>query len=265
MSDRLLEATYRAERSHFWWRGFRQFIRPVVAQAIQGVEQGRLPRLLDVGCGTGANVQVLSEFGDAYGFDLTFLGLRYARVGYGQRHAVQASAVAAPFPDSSFDVVTAFDVLYALSDEDETAAIREMYRMLRPGGATVVNVAALRILRGAHAEFGGELKRSSRRRLRRVLSEGGFEVEWLTYTNFATFPLALVLRNLQRVTGYTLVEDIALPPASLNAAIAKVLSLEAGALRRLRGMPIGSSLLCLARKPCAGQPSTVRATPTGSC
>src|SRR5512134_167222 len=103
--DRLLEATYRVEQQHFWWKGLRGFARPLVADALSG---RRDPRILDCGCGTGANLVMLGEFGHASGFDLTFRGLELAHE-YGQRRVAQASITEMPFGDEAFDLVTAFD------------------------------------------------------------------------------------------------------------------------------------------------------------
>jgi SAM-dependent methyltransferase len=248
--DLLLEATRRAEQQHFWFRGFRRFVRPLVDRALAGVPA---PEILDCGCGTGNNLVMLGGFGRASGFDLSWHGLEFAR-DYGQRRLAHASITHVPFASGRFDLVTAFDVLYSLPGEAEGAAVRELHRVLKPGGHLIVNVAALNILRGNHSVFGGEVRRSSRRRLRRVLSEGGFDILRLTYTNFTLFPLMLLVRTGQRLMGLAAPEeagtDIAVPPAPVNAALSGLLTLEAAALRRV-DMPVGSSLLCLARKnPC---------------
>ena len=72
--DRLLEATFLAEREHFWFKGFRQFITPFIERGLAGVSA---PRMLDCGCGTGSNLALLKRYGHASGFDLTSLGLQY--------------------------------------------------------------------------------------------------------------------------------------------------------------------------------------------
>ena len=72
--DRLLEATYRVEQRHFWWTGLRAFVGPLAAEATRGLTAARI---LDCGCGTGANLQMLETYGRAWGFDLSFRGLEY--------------------------------------------------------------------------------------------------------------------------------------------------------------------------------------------
>jgi len=246
--DRLLEATYRVEQRHFWWSGLRSFVRPLVAEALTGRSN---PRILDCGCGTGANLVLLSEFGRASGFDLSWRGLEFAKT-YGQRCTAQASMTHIPFANDSFDLVTAFDVLYSLREEDETRAIAEIRRVLKPGGTLIVNVAALSILRGNHAVFGAEVRRSTRRRLRGVLSRAGFDVTRLTYSNASLFPLIFTVRTTQRLMGLASPEeagtDVVIPIAPINALLTTMLRLEARALR-VMNMPIGSSLLCVARRP----------------
>ena len=246
--EQLLEATYKAEQRHFWFRGFRQFVRPLVADAVKGVTN---PQVLDCGCGTGANMVLLGQAGRAFGFDLTWSGLVHARQ-YGQSRIARASITDIPFVDGAFDLVTAFDVLYCLEEGPEAEAIAEMYRVLKPGGYAIVNLAALNILRGQHSVFGQEVRRSTRRRLRLVLERGGFRVKRLTYTNFTLFPLMLGVRLTQRLIGIAGPEeggiDINVPPAPVNAALTAMVSLEARALRYV-DMPLGSSLLCLAQKP----------------
>jgi SAM-dependent methyltransferase len=246
--DRLLAATLQVEQLHFWFRGLRNFVRPLIAEATAGIPA---PLILDCGCGTGANLVLLNEYGRAFGFDLAPSGLRYARR-YGQRRIANASITQIPFCDKAFDLVTAFDVLYCLSDAQESAAVSEVFRVLRPGGTLLVNVAALSILRGNHSIFGSEVRRSTRRRLRAVLTRAGFIVSRLTYTNASLFPLMLAVRTGQRLMGLATPEeagtDLALPLAPINALLSAVLWCESRALR-VMDMPIGSSLLCVARRP----------------
>lgn len=246
--EQLLDKTFQAEREHFWFKGFRRFIGPLLADAVRGVHA---PRALDCGCGTGTNLTLLAGHASAYGFDLTMNGLRYARANGGQRVA-HASITHIPFASNQFDLVTSFDVLQCLTEEQEAAAVGGMARILKPGGRLILNVAALEWLRGSHAVFAAEVRRYTRPILQRPLERAGLVVERMTYTNFSIFPLMLATRTWQRWSGATsqaaLESDLTVPAPAVNAALAALLYAEAGLLR-VTNMPVGSSILCVARKP----------------
>lgn len=244
----LLRATARAEARHFWFRGFRAFVTPLVRTALRGT---RAPRILDCGCGTGANVELLGRFGRAYGFDLSEMGLRIARES-GRMSIARATVTAAPFPGAAFDLVTSFDVLYSLDEHDEGTAVAEMFRVLKPGGFALVNVAAMPMLTGDHSVLSRERRRYTKSSLRAILERAGFQIARLTYTNATLFiPLAMV-RAFHRWRGLAAEaeagREIAVPVAPVNAALSALVGLESLWLRAIDN-PFGSSLLCLARKP----------------
>ena len=153
--EHLLRATARAEATHFWFRGFRLFVSPLLRQATKDRSS---PLILDCGCGTGNNLTLLEQFGHAYGFDLTAIGLKIGRES-GRSRLARASVTAIPFPADTFDIVTSFDVLYSLEAVDEHAAVAEMFRVAKPGGFVVVNVAAMQSLRGDHSVLSREVRR----------------------------------------------------------------------------------------------------------
>jgi SAM-dependent methyltransferase len=244
--DRLLEATARAERDHFWFRGFRRFVTPLLDRAAGG---RRDLLMLDCGCGTGHNLQLLRRAGSAVGIDITFSGLKYA-VSRGDRKIAQASAARLPFAEGVFDIVSSFDVIYSLPDDVERAAVSEMWRVLKPGGHLLVNVAAMPMLHGSHSVLSSEIRRYSRSGLRRLLESAGFRIERITYTNFSTLPLTAGVRLAQRFIGghRESAAEITVPAPPVNSLLSGVLAAEAAALK-YADMPLGSSLLCLARKP----------------
>jgi len=248
--EHLLRATAKAETRHFWFRGFRRFVTPLVELAVGGRPN---PLILDCGCGTGANVELLNAYGRAFGFDLTETGLRLGREA-GRTRLARASVTASPFAGASFDLVTSFDVLYALEDADERLAIADMYRLLKPGGFALVNVAAMTLLRGDHSVLSHEVRRYHRRQLREHLEAAGFSIVRLTYTNAALFLPLAVLRILQRARGLRpeseVQQEISVPPEPINMLMTGVVGLESLWLRWF-DVPFGSSLLCLARKPAS--------------
>jgi hypothetical protein len=127
-----------------------------------------------------------------------------------------------------------------------------MFRLLKPGGHAIVNVAAMPVLRGDHSMLSRELRRYSRDELRARLEAAGFVIQRLTYTNATLFLPLAIARLLQRRRGLRRESEadaeIAVPPAPINALLTAVMRLEALWLRAF-DEPFGSSLLCLARKP----------------
>jgi SAM-dependent methyltransferase len=242
----LLELTARAEPSHFWFHGLRAYVVPVILEIVDG---RRDLRILDCGCGTGYNMQTLLEpYGRTFGFDLDEDSMwRARRTG---RPIVRANIQQIPFPSESFDLATSFDVIQSVPDDRR--ALREMARILRPGGHVVLNVTALDILRGDHSDVWGELRRYNPARAVQLLSDTGFEVVRISFLFASLLPLMLVVRKAQGVFRAVREpkgdSDLTVPAPAINGALTWLVRREAALARRVR-MPFGSSLLIVGRKP----------------
>ena len=246
--DDLLRATARAEERHFWFRGFRWFVRPLIHRALADKHRARV---LDCGCGTGANLRLFAPYGTPYGFDLSRVGLQIGAES-GRRGLVRASVAAIPFVSDLFDLVASFDVLYALDEGLERAAVAEMYRVTRPGGYALVNVAAMPALRGDHSILSHERRRYTRATLSQLMASAGFQVVRISYTNAVLFLPMLAVRLFHRARGLSsetnATAEIEVPSPPVNALLSALLRVESLWLR-VGVSPFGSSLLCLARKP----------------
>ena len=246
--DRLLDLTRQAEDDHFWYHGFRSYLHPVFAS----VAAGRTGlRVLDCGCGTGHNLRTLGQYGSAFGLDLSEGGLALAREV--RRPLVRADTAVVPFASDTFDLVTSFDMMQCIPTDRE--AVREMARVVKPGGAVVISMAALPILHGDHSEVWREYRRYTRATARALAEQAGLQVERVSYMFAALVPLMVMTRGVQRLTrpyrGVRDDTDITIPPSPVNALLSVVLRLEAALARRVE-MPMGSSLLVVGRKPGRG-------------
>jgi len=244
--EQMLEATARAEDRHFWFIGMRRHARQMLDAALRG---GTVHVIVDCGTGTGRNLDWLQQYGLAVGIERSAVGLRLGRARRGR--LVQATVTALPVATASADLVTSFDVLYCLDEASEAQAVGEMFRVLKPGGIALINVAALDILRGAHSTLTHEVRRYTRTRLGARLEQAGFRLERLTYTNMATFPITLASRLADRLTGRAAkgsAAEFTVPPAPINAILDAALAVEAG-LARFVNLPVGSSIMAIARKP----------------
>jgi SAM-dependent methyltransferase len=244
MVDRL-ELTSRAEATHFWFRGFRAFVAPVIRDLAEG---RRDLRIIDCGCGTGHNIRLMLEpYGRAVGFDLDEGGVAMSHAS-GAR-VVRADAARAPFASNSFDLATSFDVMQCL--EPDAAVVREMARMVRPGGAVVVTMAALEMLRGDHSESWQEVRRYTPATAKALLVQAGLRVERVSFLFGSLFPLMLTIRFAQRLLrplrGHRPDTDIAVPSPPVNAMLTALVMAEARVGRHVP-VPVGSSLLVVGRK-----------------
>jgi SAM-dependent methyltransferase len=245
---------YEAEEAQWWYAGMRALSRALLEEPLRnlaGAGRGKPTSgrcrlaLLDAGCGTGGNLAHLARCGRAVGIDLSTEALDGCR----ERGvaAARAALLALPFPDGCFDAVTSFDVVYHAWVADDRAATREMARVLRRGGLMLVRVPALSILWGGHDVEVQSRHRYTRTELRALLEETGLEVLRITYGNFFLFPLLLLRRTLDRVTG-RVGSDVGFLPAPLEWAFRRLLELEAALVRRGWSLPVGASVMALGRK-----------------
>ncbi len=229
-----------AEERQWWYVGMRAISRALLDKALVGGSR----RIFDAGCGTGFNVRMLRRYGTAVGLDLSAEALACGReLGVPLARGDLASL---PFEGDTFDVVTSFDVLYHRWVPDDRSAVRELVRVLRPGGWLLVRVPALRCLWGAHDEEVLTRHRYTRRELVELLEVCGLTVSRATYCNTLLFPVIALHRLLDRWTRRA-GSDVGFLPAPLEALFRGALGLEARWLGR-RNLPLGSSVLALGRK-----------------
>jgi ubiquinone/menaquinone biosynthesis C-methylase UbiE len=247
---------YELEESFWWFAGMRHITAALLDQLCPP-EHDRL--ILDAGCGTGGILSWLARYagnGRVVGIDLVDTALGFCR----QRNPemlVQASVQALPFAESSFDLLTSFDVLVQLPvSESDRVAISEMYRVLKPGGLAFVRVAAHEWMKSGHDQALGTTHRYSLNELAGKMKQCGFEVLRETYANSLPMPLAMFRRLvLKRIGLASPGSDVKPLPAGadwLNSALTGMLKAEAGWLRRPGAkLFMGLSAICVAQKPLA--------------
>jgi ubiquinone/menaquinone biosynthesis C-methylase UbiE len=209
----------------------------------------RLPagpaRILDAGCGTGGLIRRLAPLRPEWqwtGLDVSPLACQLARE-RGAADVREASVTQLPFKDGEFSAVVSADVLYHLDDDE--AALREMARVLRPGGVMVINVPAHRWLWSYHDVAVAGRRRYVRKELAAKLGRAGLTVQRLTHWNSALLPLIAARRKLLPAPKQG--SDVKLSPPWLESAYSAVMAGESGWLRLGGNFPAGSSILAVAR------------------
>jgi SAM-dependent methyltransferase len=203
----------------------------------------RRPRILDVGCGTGANLLMLSQFGDAEGVDLSEDALAFCRE-RGLKNVKLGAAEKLPYDDGTFDLVTALDVVEHM--DDDLAGLKEMRRVLRPGGRVLLFVPTFMFLWGLQDDVSHHRRRYRLPELTRVLEQAGFEIERTTYANITFFLPILLLRKLMRITGIKTESENNINVSAFNGILGRVFGAESWILRHMN-LPFGVSGLCVAK------------------
>ncbi|MBF0624123.1 MAG: class I SAM-dependent methyltransferase [Magnetococcales bacterium] len=243
---------YRLEDSHWWFRGKRELVATLLRRwaprqepAPRGLPS---PRLLDVGCGTGKVLELLGDFGNAMGCDFSPDAIGFCRE-RGPPFLVQASAAALPFAENSFSVTCLLDALYHQGIRDDVAVLREIHRILTPGGILILTDSAFQFLYGPHDRAVHARQRYSKGEIGAKLRLAGFIVRRLGYFNCVLFPLAAAVRLLDRWRNAEAATSSLSPaPAFLNRILFGILWLESRLAAHV-DLPFGLSVCAVAQKP----------------
>jgi SAM-dependent methyltransferase len=242
MQQHTYSIMYEVEGTHWWFAGRRRIIASFVEQICRELGTPR-PHILDVGCGTGANLELLGKYGDAEGVDVSEAALAFCRA-RGLENVKLGEAEKLPYADNSFDLVTGLDVVEHL--DDDVAGLSEMRRVLKPGGRALLFVPAFMFLWGVQDDISHHRRRYTIPGLRRAVEAAGFEVERTTYANISFFAPILAGRALMKVTGLKPASENNINVSALNGVLGRILGAESFFLRRMN-FPFGVSALCVAR------------------
>jgi ubiquinone/menaquinone biosynthesis C-methylase UbiE len=242
---------YELEEDFWWFAGMREITRSLLDQVCA---KGIPRRALDAGCGTGGRLSWLRQYTGSesvVGIDVSQTALEFCRA-RDQRELAQGSIAQLPFAESSFDLVTSFDVFQHVLDKGDVHAIAEIYRVLRPGGFAFVRVSAYEWLRSAHDEALAVQRRYTLGGLSEEMRRAGFSVRRATYANTLLLPVAAIKRLVLSRLGSENAESEVKPwPKSLHwldGLLRLPLKLEAKVLRKI-DLPFGVSAICIGEKP----------------
>jgi SAM-dependent methyltransferase len=244
--DHALYGQIQAIERHHWWYVARRKIIFDWVRAVTTPE--RQPRILDIGCGTGFNIEYLQGLGfeRAVGLDLSPEALRFCR-SRGLQALVQGDATNAPFRPRSFELILALDLVEHV--KDDVTALRGLRDLLTPGGMLLIFTPAFAFLWSHQDEVSHHFRRYTARELRSKLSHAGLQVKKVSYTNTFLFPLIWAGRFSLKVRGSKTrrVSENDMHPAWANGLLEAIFAAERRVLR-YANLPFGVSLISLATR-----------------
>jgi SAM-dependent methyltransferase len=230
------------EDRHWWFSGRRA----IISQAIARLPLPKPAKILEIGCGTGGNLAMLSQYGAVEAMECDETARMLAE---GRRHAKVSKGRLPddiPFPHSQFDMVVLLDVLEHL--DDEIPCITELSKRLINGGYCIITVPAFPFLWSDHDRTHQHRRRYRLESLETVIKRSGLQVRYITYFNFWLFGALAAFRLFTRLlperkTG----ADVNMPNPLINSFLKHIFMSERVFIGKVR-LPFGLSLLAVAQK-----------------
>ena len=252
MEDAVYQEFLQLEQTHWWFRGRRAIFIALLDRYVRR-EPGGQRLLMDLGCGVGGMLEPLAAYGRVIGTDVTLKGLQHCA----NRNFPRLLACNGPsgcFRDASLDCITAFDALEHI--EDDIGTLREIHRMLKPGGILIASGPAYQFLYSRQDRVTHHVRRYTLGELTGKAHAAGLSVQKASYINCILFPvilpIVLLLKGWQALRGPDdgqAGSNVGIGiPHFVNESLAAIFSSEAALLRWV-SVPAGHSLVMVARKP----------------
>lgn len=242
MRESLYHTMAQVEAHHWWFAGRRAIIR----SALRRMPLPAKARILEVGCGSGGNLEMLSEFGVVYAVDTSPLAVDYAR----HKNIAQSVDLGAlpdgiPTDNAPFDLICLFDVLEHV--ELDSQSLVSVCRHLAPRGLVAITVPAHNWLWARHDEIHHHYRRYTHTTLRRVAQDANLDVSILSYFNTFLMPIIVGARVMERALPRDSSLDLKIPLLPVNFCLTAILALEQH-LMRWAPLPTGVSLLMIGER-----------------
>jgi SAM-dependent methyltransferase len=235
----------RLEHEHWWFVSRRSIIEMVLRSQVKTI--GPHSKILDAGCGTGGNLDLLSSLGcDVTGLEMEPDAAEIARSKSGKAVYIGSLPDQIPFADESFDLIVLLDVLEHI--EDDIGTLASLTAKLKPGGNLLITVPAFSFLWSSHDEAHHHKRRYRLNELVGKMQHCNLQPKYASYFNTWLFPMIALVRILQNIMGSNQKTDnLSLPSPFLNKILRGVMSSEKHILKRGK-LPFGVSIMAIGQK-----------------
>lgn len=241
MEDNAIKLLAAIEDEHWWNKGRRK----ILCSFIKTIQNNRVLKILDVGCGPGGTSVAFKTFGDVTGIDFSTAALKIA-IKRGL-HVSKGSLLTIPIKNESFDLISALDVIEHIEEEQEV--LHEIKRMLAPDGHVLITVPAFQFLWSEHDIAVSHVRRYNAPQLKKSLHDAGFTIVRMSYFVSFVFPFVAIFRLLTK-SGTKKSDpkpNMHKFPKLFNVILEKVMDIENMILKKYN-FPFGVSIICIAKK-----------------
>lgn len=240
MQKYLYQDLYDLEDIHWWHKAKRNLVSFFLNQNLRNKDS----KILDVGCGTGKNLEAFSKFGNVWGIDNSPEAIAFCKK-RGFKNVTLGNIEKMPFKKSTFEFVTALDVLEHV---DDSKSLKETYRVLKKSGILIATVPASPKLWSRWDEVLHHKRRYTQKTLKSVLQKNGFKIVKISYIYSFLFLPALIIRTVKKIIYKDCYpSDFELSNKILNDLLGNIANLEKFFIINAR-VPFGTSLIVIAEK-----------------
>ncbi len=241
MEERIYRDMALFQETHWWFKARRN----VLCDVIRRLDLPEHAYILEIGCGTGGNIDMLRYFGQVFAVDSDESAIVWAAKISGLRIDKGSLPNHLPSYPFKFDLICLFDVLEHI--ERDSLALKEVVKLLRPKGQIIITVPAHMFLFGVHDRNMHHFRRYSKRDLKQKLMASGLEIVKISYFNMLLFPILILTRCLDCLIQGRNSVGYAIPPPFFNRFLYRLFSMERQIIN-IMDMPVGASLLAVCRK-----------------
>lgn len=240
MRKDLYEDLYNLESKHWWHISKRRAVR----QLIEKYNFEENPQILDIGCGTGKNMEELQNLGSVSGLDSSNEALKYCKK-RGLNKLILGTAEKTSLGSSLFDVITLLDVLEHTEDNE---TLKEMNRILRKNGIIIITVPAFSWLWSNWDVILHHKRRYTKNSLKEVLEKNNFEIVKISYLySFLVIPAFFVRKLKQYFFKEAYPSDFKLSNPFINMLLGGLSQIEL-LLSDIIPLSFGTSIFAVAKK-----------------
>jgi len=229
------------QEEHWWFVARRDVIQSFIKMQMPQSSTGKV---LEIGCGVGGNVGLLSQSGHYRGIDMHKPAIDYCSEKYPQFkfQCTRVEDIPQEFNSNKFDSIYILDVLEHINDE--LAILKSSLNYLTQNGKILLTVPAFKFLWSPHDEFVHHVRRYTKVGLKKILEDSGYKVERISYFNSILFPLALIQRLGMRLLNRKLNTHLSTPPTIVNWLFKVIFAKEAWILK-YTNLPVGLSIIAV--------------------
>lgn len=238
MNIALYQDLYELEEKHWWHKAKRNLCKKIIGRYFKG------GKIVDIGCGTGKNVEAFSEFGEVWGIDSSEEALRFCKK-RSLKNVKKGEAEKTNLPADSFGLVTLLDVL---EHTDDTKTLKEIHRILKKGGLLLITVPAYQFMWSQWDVVLHHKRRYTKGQLEKLLKENGFKIAYGSYfQSFLILPVFIVRKLKSLIKSKAYGSDFRIGNSFVNSLLLGLSKFERDLILK-HGLPFGLSIIVLAKK-----------------